>query len=99
MVGLLIQRRQLMSQARNAAKAASFELDANLAAMSVPLNTASSQTSTKTPSSGSCLSKRRAYPTDLGRVVDAYMTNTSYRQMASRSDLPLEVRRLAISDT
>lgn len=92
MVGLLIQRRQLMSQARNAAKAVYFELDANLAAMSVPLNTASSQTSTKTPSSGSCLSKRRAYPTDLGirvgnggTVVDPTVVARLLKNQADRS--------------
>ena len=33
---------------------------------------------------------------DLKTVVDAYMTHAGYRQLASRDDLPAEVRRGAL---
>jgi hypothetical protein len=34
---------------------------------------------------------------DLKVVVDAYMAHAGYRQLASRSDLPGEVRRVALA--
>ena len=33
---------------------------------------------------------------DLKSVVDAYTTHAGYRQLASRDDLPADVRRLAL---
>jgi len=51
LVGLYIQRRQFVRQARNAAKAVYFELDVHLAALQSRGTTASSPTSTARPSS------------------------------------------------
>ena len=62
LVGLYIQRRQFVRQARNAAKAVYFELDVNLAALSVARSTASSLTSTEPRSNGSCPSSPHCCP-------------------------------------
>jgi hypothetical protein len=97
LVGLYIQRRQFMRQARNAAKAVYFELDVNRAVIIVARD------------HGLCAdldrsSFERLLPelatllaaADLRTVVDAYMTHAGYRQLASRADLPAEVRRAAL---
>jgi hypothetical protein len=97
LVGLYIQRRQFMRQARNAAKAVYFELDVNLAAISVArdhgLFTDLDRSSFERllPELATLLAAA-----DLRTVVDAYMTHAGYRQLASREDLPTEVRRGAL---
>jgi hypothetical protein len=97
LVGLYIQRRQFVRQARNAAKAVYFELDVNLAAISVARDHGlfadldRSSFERLLPELATLL----AAP-DLRTVVDAYMTHAGYRQLASREDLPPEVRRAAL---
>ena len=97
LVGLYIQRRQFVRQARNAAKAVYFELDVNLAALSVArehgLFADLDRTSFERllPELATLLSAG-----DLKVVVDAYMAHAGYRQLASRDDLPGEVRRVAL---
>jgi hypothetical protein len=98
LVGLYIQRRQFVRQARNAAKAVYFELDVNRAALSVARDHGLFSDLDRS-------SFERLLPelatlqsaADLKTVVDAYMAHAGYRQLASRSDLPAEVRRVALT--
>ncbi len=98
LVGLYIQRRQFMRQARNAAKAVYFELDVNIATISVArehglfADLDRSSFERLLPELATLL---RA--PDLKLVVDAYMTHAGYRQFASRAELPVEVRRAALT--
>jgi hypothetical protein len=98
LVGLYIQRRQFMRQARNAAKAVYFELDVNRAALSVARehrlfsDLDRSSFERLLPELATLLSAP-----DLKAVVDAYMSHAGYRQLASREDLPSDVRRVALT--
>jgi hypothetical protein len=98
LVGLYIQRRQFMRQARNAAKAVYFELDVNLAALAVARDHGlfadldRSSFERLLPELATLLSAA-----DLRVVVNAYMAHAGYRQLASRNDLPAEVRRVALT--
>jgi hypothetical protein len=98
LVGLYIQRRQFMRQARNAAKAVYFELDVNLATISVARDHGlfsdldRSSFERLLPELATLLSAG-----DLRVVVDAYMTHAGYRQLAARDDLPADVRRGALT--
>jgi hypothetical protein len=98
LVGLYIQRRQFVRQARNAAKAVYFELDVNLATLGVArdhgLFTDLDRSSFERllPELATLLSAA-----DLRRVVDAYMAHAGYRQLAARNDLPADVRRAALA--
>ena len=98
LVGLYIQRRQFMRQARNAAKAVYFELDVNLATISVARDHGlfsdldRSSFERLLPELATLLSAA-----ELRVVVDAYMTHAGYRQLAARDDLPAEVRRVALT--
>ena len=97
LVGIYIQRRQFMRQARNAAKAVYFELDVNRATIAVArehgLFSELDRTSFERllPELATIL----AAP-ELRKVVDAYMTHAGYRQLGSQEDLPVEVRRAAL---
>ena len=97
-VGLYIQRRQFMRQARNAAKAVYFELDVNLATVSVARDHGHFADLDRTsferllPELATLLSGP-----DLRTVVDAYMTHAGYRQVAASDDLPADVRRAALT--
>ena len=96
-VGIYIQRRQFMRQARNAAKAVYFELDVNRSTLVVArehglfADLDRSSFERLLPELATLL----AAP-ELRTVVDAYMTHAGYRQLASRDDLPTEVRRAAL---
>jgi len=98
LVGLYIQRRQFMRQARNAAKAVYFELDVNRAALAVARDHGlfsdldRSSFERLLPELATILAAA-----DLKAVVDAYMAHAGYRQLASRSDLPADVRRVALT--
>lgn len=98
LVGLYIQRRQFMRQARNAAKAVYFELDVNRSAIGVAhdhglfADLDRSSFERLLPELATLLAAR-----DLKTVVDAYMTHAGYRQLASRDDLPAEVRHTALT--
>ena len=97
MVGIYIQRRQFVRQARNAAKAVYFELDVNRSTIEVArehglfADLDRSSFERLLPELATLL---RA--PELRIVVDAYMTHAGYRQLASREDLPAEVRRTAM---
>jgi hypothetical protein len=96
-VGIYIQRRQFVRQARNAAKAVYFELDVNRSTVAVArehglfADLDRSSFERLLPELATLL----AAP-ELRTVVDAYMTHAGYRQLASRDDLPAEVRRAAL---
>lgn len=98
LVGLYIQRRQFVRQARNAAKAVYFELDVNRTTIDVALEHGlfgdldRSSFERLLPELATLLSAA-----DLRIVVDAYMTHAGYRQLASREQLPEEVRRGAMA--
>ena len=98
LVGLYIQRRQFMRQARNAAKAVYFELDVNMAALTVARDHGlfadldRSSFERLLPELATLLPAR-----ELRAVVDAYMAHAGYRQLASREDLPSQVRRVALT--
>ena len=97
LVGLYIQRRQFVRQARNAAKAVYFELDVNLASIAVArdhglfANLDRSSFERLLPELATLLAGPQ-----LRAVVDAYMSHAGYRQLASQDDLPAEVRRAAL---
>ena len=96
-VGIYIQRRQFMRQARNAAKAVYFELDVNRSSIEVArehglfADLDRSSFERLLPELATLLTASQ-----LQTVVDAYMTHAGYRQLASRDDLPSEVRRAAL---
>jgi hypothetical protein len=98
LVGLYIQRRQFMRQARNAAKAVYFELDVNLTAVLVARDHGSfvdldrSSFERLLPELATLLA-----PEDLQSVVGAYMTHAGYRQLLARDDLATDVRRPALA--
>jgi hypothetical protein len=99
LVGLYIQRRQFMRQARSAAKAVYFELDVNRMAIAValdhgsftPLNRSSFER--LLPELATLLSAA-----DLKAVVGAYMAHAGYEQMSAAADLPAQVRRHALAE-
>jgi hypothetical protein len=97
LVGLYIQRRQFVRQARNAAKAVYFELDVNRTTIAVAREHGLFADLDRTSFERLLpeLATLLAAP-DLRAVVDAYMTHAGYRQLASREDLPADVRRGAL---
>ena len=98
LVGLYIQRRQFMRQARNAAKAVYFELDVNRAAIDVAREHALFADLDRTSFERLLPELATVLPApELRIVVDAYMTHAGYRQLAAREDLPAEVRRAALA--
>jgi hypothetical protein len=99
LVGIYIQRRQFIRQARNAAKAVYFELDVNRTALSVahdlgsftPLNRSSFER--LLPELATLLSAA-----DLKAVVAAYMAHAGYIQLSEADGLPEPVRRGALAE-
>ena len=98
LVGLYIQRRQFMRQARNAAKAVYFELDVNRSTIGVAREHGLFADLDRTSFERLLPELATLLPAqDLRAVVDAYMTHAGYRQLASREDLPADVRRAALA--
>ena len=97
-VGIYIQRRQFVRQARNAAKAVYFELDVNRSTVAVArehglfADLDRSSFERLLPELATLLAA-----SELRAVVDAYMTHAGYRQLAEQDDLPPEVRRAALA--
>jgi hypothetical protein len=97
LVGLFIQRRQFIRQARNAARAVYFELDVNRMNVEVardygsftPLNRSSFER--LLPELATLIG-----PGDLRAIVSAYIAHAGYQQAASDVELPPEVRREAL---
>lgn len=97
-VGIYIQRRQFMRQARNAARAVYFEIDVNRVAVTVARDFGSFTPLDRTsferllPELATLLN-----PAELKRIVSAYMAHAGYQQASSGADqLPAEVRRRAL---
>ena len=97
-VGIYIQRRQFIRQARNAARAVYFEVDVNRVAVTVARDFGSFADLDRTsferllPELATLLG-----PAELQRVVSAYMAHAGYRQASTDGDhLPGEVRRRAL---
>jgi hypothetical protein len=98
LVGLYIQRRQFIRQARNAAKAVYFELDVNMAALTVAREHGLFADLDRSSFERLLPELATLLPAgELRAVVDAYMAHAGYRQLASRQDLPAEVRRVALA--
>jgi hypothetical protein len=96
-VGIYIQRRQFVRQARNAAKAVYFELDVNRTSIDVAREHGLFSDLDRTSFERLLPELATLLPApDLRTVVDAYMTHAGYRQLASREDLPADVRRAAL---
>lgn len=97
LVGMYIQRRQFIRQARNAAKAVYFELEVNRKSIAVArdhglfVDLDRSSFERLLPDLATLLSAA-----DLRTVVDAYMAHAGYRQLAARDDLPQDVRAGAL---
>jgi hypothetical protein len=97
LVGLFIQRRQFMRQARNAARAVYFELDVNRMNVEVardfgsftPLNRSSFER--LLPELATLIG-----PAELRTIVSAYIAHAGYQQAASDTELPPRVRREAL---
>lgn len=97
-VGLYIQRRQFVRQARNAARAVYFELDVNRLSVQVareygsvtPLDRSSFER--LLPELATLLT-----PAELRIVVDAYMAHAGYHQATSGDELPQSVRSKALT--
>ena len=97
-VGLYIQRRQFDRQARNAAKAVYFELDVNLATISVARDHGMFSDLDRSSFERLLPELATLLPAnELKVVVDSYMAHAGYRQLASRDDLPGDVRRGALT--
>jgi len=98
LVGLYIQRRQFVRQARNAAKAVYFEIEVNQAAISVArehgmfADLDRSSFERLLPELATLLTVA-----DLKVVVEAYMAHAGYRQLAAKADMPTDVRRRALT--
>ena len=96
-VGIYIQRRQFIRQARNAARAVYFELDVNRVAVAVARDFGSFTPLDRTPFErllpelATLLS-----PAELRSIVSAYMAHAGYRQASASDQLPAEVRARAL---
>ena len=99
LVGIYIQRRQFLAQARNAAKAVYFELDVNRTALSVAHDTGSF-TPLNRSSFERLLPELSALLTaaELKAVVAAYMAHAGYQQLSAADALPEAVRRGALAE-
>ena len=97
-VGLYIQRRQFLRQAKNAARAVYFEIDLNRLSVRVAREygsyTALSRTSFDRllPDLAAWLS-----PEELHTIVRAFMGHAGYDQASGDSQLPAELRLQALS--
>jgi hypothetical protein len=97
-VGIYIQRRQFLRQARMAARAVYFELDVNRVALTVARDFGSFAALDRTsferllPELAMLLSAP-----ELKSIVSAYMAHAGYQQLSAGADpLPAEVRARAL---
>jgi hypothetical protein len=97
-VGLYIQRKQFIRQAKNAARAVYFEIDLNRLSVQVAKEFGS-YTSLSRTSFDRLLPDLAAWlsPEELHTIVRAFMGHAGYDQASSNSQLPLELRLQALS--
>lgn len=92
-VGMLIQRRQFVRQARNAARAVYFELDVNRASVEVACELGSFATLDRSSFERLLPELATLFPApELRTVVAAYMSHSGYQQASADADLPAPVR-------
>ncbi len=98
LVGLYIQRRQFVRQARNAGRAVYFELDMNRLNVDLAL-----EYGAFTPLGRSSFERLLPElatwlePDELRTIVAAYVAHAGYDQAGSDTDLPVDVRRQALT--
>jgi hypothetical protein len=98
LVGLFIQRRQFVRQARNAARAVYFEIDMNRLCVEVALAHGSFASLSRSsferllPELATLLSAA-----DLRTIVEAYLGHAGYQQMSTDTGLPPAIRRQALT--
>lgn len=97
-VGLYIQRRQFIRQAKNSARAVYFEVAMNRLSVQVALEYGSFSPLSRT-SFDRLLPELATWlrPGELHTIVTAYMAHAGYEQMSSDSELPPEIRRQALA--
>jgi hypothetical protein len=92
-VGMYIQRRQFLRQARNAARAVYFELDVNRVAVLVARDLASFTALDRSSFERLLPELATLFPAaELRTIVSAYMTHAGYQQAAGDPQLPTAVR-------
>jgi hypothetical protein len=93
-VGIYIQRRQFMRQARNAARAVYFEVDVNRVAIGIAREYGSFTPLDRTSFERLLPELATLFnPAELKRIVSAYMAHAGYRQASSGDDpMPGELR-------
>lgn len=97
-VGLYIQRRQFLRQAKNGARAVYFELDMNHVSVQI-----ARQYGSYTPLSRTSFERLLPElatwlrPEELQTIVTAYMGHAGYDQASSDSGFPPELRRQALT--
>ncbi len=97
LVGLYIQRRQFLRQARNAARAVYFELDVNRLSVLVARDYGSFAPLGRSAFERLLPELATVLPVDeLQTIVGAYIGHAGYQQAASDPDLPAEPRRRAL---
>ena len=97
-VGIYIQRRQFMRQARNAARAVYFEVDVNRVAVSIARDYGSFSSLDRTSFERLLPELATLFgPAELRRIVSAYMAHSGYQPVSTGTDqLPADVRRHAL---
>ncbi len=97
-VGLYIQRRQSIRQAKNAARAVYFEIDMNRVVVQVAREYGSYASLSRT-SFERLLPELSTWlrPEELQTIVTAYLGHVGYDQANTDSQLPPELRRQALS--
>lgn len=92
-VGMFIQRRQFMRQARNAARAVYFELDVNRVAVLVARDLGSFARLDRSSFERLLPELATLLPAaDLKTIVSAYMAHAGYQQASTDTELPVPVR-------
>ena len=92
-VGIYIQRRQFLRQARSAARAVYFELDVNRAALLVARDLGSFATLNRSSFDRLLPELATLFPAaELQAIVSAYMGHAGYQQAAGDPQLPAPVR-------
>ena len=92
-VGMYIQRRQFVRQARNAARAVYFELDVNRVAVLVARDLGSFTPLDRSSFERLLPELATLFPAgELRTIVSAYMTHAGYQQAAGDAQLPAAVR-------
>jgi hypothetical protein len=92
-VGIYIQRRQFLRQARSAARAVYFELDVNRAALLVARDLASFAALNRSSFDRLLPELATLFPAgELQAIVAAYMGHAGYQQAAGDPQLPASVR-------